>query len=327
MTRARIRTRIPSRSGVAALAETVPAQAAAPRTYRRRLATIAAGVLAAVAVLVFLVGCATARSGPVEAAGTSARPASETESAVPWPAAPTATPISDYQLLAAVAAGDTAAVAQLLAAGANVNARGADGHSALTSAIVSTRPAGNTDMVTLLLAFGADVNQVNPAHNSVPLHAAAAGNQPEIVRLLLDHGALLDVHCSWKTAGTPLHVAVSSGAVESARALLDGGADPDSQTEGGQTPLMVAIRHTRRSYARLELLDLLLERGANPNLQDVDGNTALHDAARNGMADEIQLLLAHGASLVLQNRAGQTAVDAAASDWVADLLRTGAGDA
>ena len=88
-------------------------------------------------------------------------------------------------------------------------ASGADRHKALALAA----QFGRTEIVRLLLDAGEDVNRYNPVGfhgHSTPLHQAVAGGHEETVRLLVEHGARLDVKDTmWQ--GTPLGWAEHEG--------------------------------------------------------------------------------------------------------------------
>jgi hypothetical protein len=95
---------------------------------------------------------------------------------------------------------------------------------------------------------------------------------------------------------TPLHYAVQSGNVDSLRLLLDAGADPNGKAPGGQNPLTLAAESlaAKRSAA---VIRLLLERGASVHGADMQGETALHKAARAGHLETAKLLIEAGADL------------------------------
>jgi ankyrin repeat protein len=60
---------------------------------------------------------------------------------------------------------------------------------------------GYREIVEILLAAGADVHARERASNTSAMHWAAEGGHPDIVRMLVDHGAKLDVVDDWYTLG------------------------------------------------------------------------------------------------------------------------------
>jgi len=90
----------------------------------------------------------------------------------------------DSRLIEAANRGDTKAVQTLLASGANVNAKDAQGYDALCLAA----KGGHTETVRTLLSVGADVH----ATNDSALCSAANRGRTETVKVLLAAGA--DVH-------------------------------------------------------------------------------------------------------------------------------------
>ena len=72
---------------------------------------------------------------------------------------------------------------------------------------------GHAQIVRLLLDAGEDPNRYNPASNhphTTPLHQAVLGGHEAVVRLLVEHGARLDIRDTiWQ--GTPLGWALHGG--------------------------------------------------------------------------------------------------------------------
>ena len=82
---------------------------------------------------------------------------------------------------------------------------------------------GQTKTCADLIEAGADVN-ARGSFGNAPLHEAANGGHPNVCRLLLGAGA--DVNAVDLTGNTPLHWGAGSGNHEVCEVLLDAGADP-----------------------------------------------------------------------------------------------------
>jgi len=109
-----------------------------------------------------------------------------------------------------------AARALLAAPATDVNALNAAGESALMMAALK----GDMDGAAMLLERGAQVNK----GGWTPLHYAATGPEPRLVRLLIDRGAELNAPSPNGT--TPLMMAAQYGSEDSVTLLLERGADP-----------------------------------------------------------------------------------------------------
>ena len=132
---------------------------------------------------------------------------------------------------------DMAALAGLDAAGAN--AREGDGFTPLMNAVLEdgTDPA----IVRLLIERGADVNAAEPGESWTALHFAARGQKAEIVRALLDAGAVVDpVDVFGNTPLWRATMAPETPDLAVPRALLERGADPNHRNNYGSTPLEIA---------------------------------------------------------------------------------------
>jgi len=133
---------------------------------------------------------------------------------------------------------------------------------------------GDLDQVRMHLEAGVDLNQTIPGDSAYPLHYAA-NSQADIIQLLIDHGADVDVRDD--KGKTPLHCASVTANLENMRALLENGADVNAVDDEGNTPLQLAQRGTPAAAFFANL-------GVSSNEEE--------NAKRTKAAD---LLIAHGA--------------------------------
>ena len=212
------------------------------------------------------------------------------------------------------------AAAELVACGADVNAKDDDGETLLH--VAAWKRA--SDVAKLLIDRGADVNAKND-YGSTPLFHPANYDNVDIVKLLIDRGT--DVNATDNDGDTPLRLAFVGGAIHVAKLLIDRGADSatplhaavfsnqfdlaerliargadvNAKTTVGFTPLHLAV--SRNSPV---IVNLLLDRGADVNATGEKGNTPLHTAADWDSLDMTRLLLDRGADVNATNEWGGT---------------------
>jgi hypothetical protein len=124
-------------------------------------------------------------------------------------------------------------VAELVAAGAPVDAVGGDGGTPLHWACHHDR----TDMVELLLDAGADLGVAN-RWGRTPFHVASRRGCAGVARLLITRDA--DLGATTREGWTPLHVAAMADHPALVELLLEAGADPSAPDGDGHTPAQVA---------------------------------------------------------------------------------------
>jgi len=116
-----------------------------------------------------------------------------------------------------------------------LNAYSHDGYTPLQLACFF----GHEEVAELLIARGADVRAVSKNPTAIqPIHAATAGNNLIIVRLLLDAEA--DPNAAQQNGFRPLHAAAQNENAPMVRLLLEYGADPSLADAREQTPRQLA---------------------------------------------------------------------------------------
>jgi len=254
--------------------------------------------------------------------------------------------------------------AYLIEAGADVDKWDLFGRTPIyMTADTSTLPVmGNGAMVVIpsedehtalgvaraLLEAGADPNirlKRRPPYRNVPqdrggdsilaqgatalLRAARAGDA-ELVKLLLEHGALVDLPS--KEGVTPLMAAAGveygqrvtrgrnrteAGVLATIQVLIDAGADVNAQ--------MVAEPGRRfvENGSQLAQGTSYRARGQQvPSPNAVPHYTALHGAAQHGYNSVVELLVANGADLTVLDSNGRSAVDVAMGEYQEDFRTT-----
>jgi ankyrin repeat protein len=154
----------------------------------------------------------------------------------------------------AISRDDGRTVTALLQRGFDPNSRDEKGQAALYVALRQPSPAA----AEALWAHPAlDIHATNAAGESPLMMAALRGNLTWAMKLLA-RGAKVH-HDGW----SPIHYAATGPEPELVRLLLDKGAPVDARSPNGSTPLMMAAR-----YGSEASVDLLLARGANPKLRN-----------------------------------------------------------
>ena len=190
-------------------------------------------------------------------------------------AAPAASPSLDSPVADAAMRGDAAAVAALLAGGADVNAAQGDGMTALHWSARN----GDDALARTLIEAGANVHAGTRIGHYTALHMAGEVGAGDVVEMLLGAGADPSARVVGAGSPTPLHFAAASGSVRAVDALVAAGADVNAAEESwGQTPLIFAAARGRTGAVRA-----LLAAGADPAV-----HTRVMDIASRAISDRIE---------------------------------------
>jgi hypothetical protein len=193
----------------------------------------------------------------------------------------------EAELIRSAGAGDLPAVQRLLAGGAGVRARDAQGRTALVAAAYGN----HVDVARALLEAGAEVDARDETQQSPYLIATSeVGDDPRLLDLALAAGADPQAKDGWN--GTGLIRAAHRGHVRVVSRLLRAGVEVDHVNRLGWTALLEAVILGDGGPRHTETVQLLLQAGADPRRADRDGTTAATHAERLGHVSLTRILRA-----------------------------------
>ena len=208
-------------------------------------------------------------------------------------------------LIAAVKAGDVAALEALLARDPELAGALEDGIPAVRIALYHRQPAaleallaaqppldgldhaalGWADDLRRDLAADPELVSRRSDDGFTALHYACFFGGPAATAALLEAGADPNAEADNPARVRPLHSAAAARDAESARLLIEAGADLDARQAGGFTALQAAAHHDDEAIAAL-----LLRHGADPALRNDEGADAAGIARANESAAVLALL-------------------------------------
>lgn len=213
-------------------------------------------------------------------------------------------PLTGIHLHRAVLLNDVMGVERILETG-EVNAEVTDKYG--FTPLMQAAQKGYPEVMEVLIKHGADVDTQNDSGKTALMLATFAGKLKSIEFLRECH-AKYDVRD--KGGSTAFHWAIDGQHMDTVSWCIDDGWDVNIKDTGSQwTPLLrCAAVNGNADIARL-----LIKNGADVDACDGDGKTALMIAVINGHQNLVELLLKHEANIKVKNAFGKSAYEMAQS--------------
>ncbi|KAL9593879.1 MAG: hypothetical protein Q9179_005651 [Wetmoreana sp. 5 TL-2023] len=152
------------------------------------------------------------------------------------------------------------------------------------NAMLSAANSGDDLQLEVAIIEGANVN-AKGTDGKASMHIAAAQGNLNIVQLLLDHNADVDIKATsrgdarerkFEGGRTPLHWAAHKGHKDIVQLLIANKANVNAKNSSGRTPLQEALMHGRTGIAKI-----LLSSSASVDIRDNEHWTPLHQASHS----------------------------------------------
>lgn len=235
-------------------------------------------------------------------------------------------------LIMAVALGKKPTADEIIKLQVDLNARDAEGHTALSRSIVNRRQ----DLALMLIQAGASPN----SEQNAPLNLAYDGNQWKVFDALVKASANLNI--TYEKTGQPLILEfIKKERIAYAKLLIESGVALELVDEEKNSPLVICAKQTipdlvaplvarglsvetkdpegktllqiahennmkRQTPAREKLMKELLNAGANPSTLSPTGRSILMEQSESGRYNQVKHLLEKGADVNFRDKAGNT---------------------
>eukprot|EP00249_Psilotum_nudum_P014227 c24728_g1_i2 orf=281-1726(+) len=136
------------------------------------------------------------------------------------------------------------------------------------------------------------INHRNPVMSQTPLHLAAANNQVDAVKFLLEGcvSESCEIEARNMYGETPLHLAAKNGCTEVVNFLLEHKAHIEAKASNGMTPLHLAVWFSMK-HENYSTLEALLQHNADVNAVDNEGLTPLNHLSKGSNHQKLSALL------------------------------------
>lgn len=169
------------------------------------------------------------------------------------------------------------------------------------------------DLLRLLLTLSIDINFKGEKGETVLMCAAQNRWCKEIIKILLDAGANVNIQDNFGRTALDFAVNAYNGNIEIIKLILDCKIDIDSQDN-----FQVLKRAIRKGcfeddsrYAEImQTVQLLIDAGININAKNIQGDTILIDAVKWSDKEIVKMLLEFQADPLIANNNGESALNA-----------------